>query len=366
MQKLFSLTKKLISFETTADKSIEIKKCLNFIKNYLPKNNFFIDYTYKNSPSLVIQNKKTLTSDIIFSGHLDVVPAEKNQFNPREITNKIYGRGAMDMKGNVAAMILAYKKISLQKNAPAISLLLTSDEERGGFFGTGYLVNKIGYRAKIAFVPDGGNDFEIVTEEKGVLCLKITTKGKTAHSATLWQGKNAIENAYHVYKKLTQKFGQPKSTNNWLTSFNLAKIETTNSYNQVPGEAIMDINVRRIKKDSKKQIIDFIKKQPSVKKVELYAEGEHFYINKNNSYVKLYSNILRGIRKKTTIYKKYAASCDARFFSNKNISAIICQPTSANLHGKNEWVDKKALVKYYQSLVEFGEKYNSLDRKNKV
>ena len=132
------LLKDLISFKTVTDEN-EFIKCFNYIKDYLKDSNLFIkEYTYKNKISLVISNTKSKELDIIFCGHIDVVPGNSKQFKAKIIGNKMYGRGTYDMKGHDAVMIKLMKNLNTNYK---IALFLTSDEEQGGFKGTDILLD---------------------------------------------------------------------------------------------------------------------------------------------------------------------------------------------------------------------------------
>ena len=76
------LLKKLIKFKTFDDQN-EFDKCFDFIKDYLNGQNlYFKEYIDEGKKSLVISNTESKDLDIIFCGHLDVIPGKEEQFNP--------------------------------------------------------------------------------------------------------------------------------------------------------------------------------------------------------------------------------------------------------------------------------------------
>ncbi len=107
---------------------------------------------------------------LCFCGHVDVVPAgegwSSDPFSPREEGGKIYGRGAQDMKGGVAAFIQALHALEGLQNEDAapvmISVLLTSDEEGAGVDGVRYALECL---EKMGLIPH----FSIVAEPT---CIK--------------------------------------------------------------------------------------------------------------------------------------------------------------------------------------------------
>lgn len=104
-KELVELTKKLISYRTVTGNRNETRKCIGYIRRYL-KGLHIKEFSSNAFRSLVVSNVP-FTSDkryeVMFHGHIDVVPADdKEQFNPIESNGKVFGRGALDMKGGVA------------------------------------------------------------------------------------------------------------------------------------------------------------------------------------------------------------------------------------------------------------------------
>ncbi len=145
--------------------------------------------------------------NLLYNGHMDVVPpgAEEDWKNPPlsafvKRKKLIYGRGAADMKGALAAMTIALtvlKKLEIDLSGNLI-LTAVADEETGGNFGTKWcLKNKLN-SIKCDFVvigePSGLNPLPkvIIIGEKGHLVLKLVTNGISCHSSMPTMGKNAI------------------------------------------------------------------------------------------------------------------------------------------------------------------------------
>ena len=146
--------------------------------------------------------------NLLYNGHMDVVPPgseEDWKYPPLSATikrNKLYGRGSADMKGPLAAMIIALKilkKLGLNLSGNLI-LNAVADEERGGKLGTGWCKENIlkARSIKCDFIvvgePSGLSPLPkaIVLGEKGTLNIKIITNGISAHSMVPSMGKNAI------------------------------------------------------------------------------------------------------------------------------------------------------------------------------
>lgn len=116
-----------------------------------------------------------------FAGHLDVVPAGEGwssaPFAPERRGGVLYGRGAADMKGSIAAMVAAVAEISA--DAGTISFIVTGDEEGPAVFGTRALIERIRERGEIP-------DFCLVGEPTSVARLGDTVKPGRRGSVNIW------------------------------------------------------------------------------------------------------------------------------------------------------------------------------------
>ena len=347
------LLEELIKFKTIDDNNKydnEFIKCFDYIKNYLKDTKlFFKDYIFNGHRSIVIANTKDKDLDIIFCGHIDVVPGNDEQFNPVIKDNKMYGRGTFDMKGHDAVMIEIMKNLNTNYK---VALFLTTDEEDGGFNGTDLLLNKEGYTSKFAIIPDGGNDFDLVVEEKGVYQLELSYKGKPAHSSTPYLGINAIVKLFDIYNKLIEIYPIPKDNDDFRTSINLGYINGGDFINCVPSSAKMGLDIRHITKDTKEEIYDNIKKIDKDVEIKTIEESYEFkYIESELS--KEFLNIAKDVLNRKIKTTKCASSSDARFFYKNNISTIIMNAKGNDMHGNNEYILLDSLDKLYEIYSKF-------------
>ncbi len=156
---------------------------------------------------IVYLNNKFDGKTLLFNGHMDVVPPgneEEWKYPPLSATIKrkkyLYGRGTTDMKGGLAAMIIALKILKKLKLHLSGNLILNAvaDEETGGDKGTKWCMDHILNSIK--------PDFAIISEptrlkplphvisigERGRLVVKLITNGISTHSSWPFMGKNAI------------------------------------------------------------------------------------------------------------------------------------------------------------------------------
>ena len=147
--------------------------------------------------------------NLLYNGHMDVVPpGSEDEWKYPPLSgyikrNKfIYGRGATDMKGPLAAFIIALKILKKLGVSLSGNLIVNAvaDEEMGGKLGTGWCLENIlkPRSIKCDFIivgePSGLNPLPkaIIFGEKGNLTINIVTNGISAHSMTPFMGKNAI------------------------------------------------------------------------------------------------------------------------------------------------------------------------------
>ena len=274
-KEIIDTLKKLLSYKTYEENTEEFEKLFNYIKEKF-KNLEINEYTFKDKKAMVLSNTDSRDLDIIFCTHIDVVYDDTYEFTEDE--DNIYGRGTIDMKGSVAVLLTLFKNI---KTDLKIALFITSDEEIDG--NCAYELSKI-YNSKLAIVPDGGSDFELIKEEKGLIQLELSAKGKPAHSAQLFNGENAIIKLMNVYNEIVLKYPIPKSSDEYITSVNLSKLSGGNSNNQVPDYASMILDIRYINKD-KDNIIEFIKNIDKEVDVKVLTIGSAFVTDVNNKYI---------------------------------------------------------------------------------
>lgn len=136
---------------------------------------------------------------ILLAPHLDTVNvANENQFVPARRNGRLYGRGACDTKGSVAAFVSALCALAKSKSRPKeteIVFVGLVDEEQGQ--GGSRALVKSGFRADLAIVGEPTR-LQLVTAHKGSLWLRLETRGQAAHGATPQFGRNAVHEMSRV------------------------------------------------------------------------------------------------------------------------------------------------------------------------
>ncbi len=348
---ILELSKKFISIKSNADNPKALNSILELALSELK--DFTIERFERNGvKSALIYNTKKRPKNfkILLNGHLDVIPGKDFQYKPKVIGDKLYGVGSMDMKGNAACLIAVFKDVAKVVNYP-IALQLVTDEEIGGFDGTKYQVEK-GVRADLVLAGEPTN-FDIVHQAKGILWIKIQTKGKTAHGAYPWRGENAVWKMQEFLNKLQKEFPVPKEQS-WITTVNLSQIKTQNEvFNKIPDECTVGLDVRYIAED-KHSVLKKIKKLvPQGTKIEIIAKEPAMFTERQDVYLQKLSIISEEVLGKKVVFRGAQGSSDARHFERVNSSCVEFGPIGQGIGSDKEWVSISSLEKYYKIIKTF-------------
>ena len=217
---MLTLTQKLISFNTTQIENEAMHYLEDYVKNLHGDKLIYEqqDIWDKNRYNLIIKN--TENPDIILAWHVDTVPElSEEQFIPRIEGNKLYGRGAVDMKAGVAINITLID--FMLKHNIKFRVLCYADEEYNFLWMkkfTEIYGGKIHPKLTIVTEPTNG---KIYTWFRGIASLHMEIKGKSVHSARKHLGINAIEEYVHFIDHL-EKHIQSKDTYGYQSLTNLA------------------------------------------------------------------------------------------------------------------------------------------------
>jgi len=358
--------KKLISFKTVTDNKKENKKALDFVKEEISSYPLNIkEFSFKGHPSLWASTREGKKAKLILQAHMDVVPGEKDSFNPKIKGKIMEGRGAFDMKFAIAIFLELFKRIELKNHD--LALMITSDEETGGFNGVKKLL-EMGYSSKVCFLPDGGEDFEIEKAAKGVWHLEVESKGASGHGSRPWLGVNANEKLISFLERLRREFPFEPCfiKDHYHNTLNVGKIEGGEATNQISPSARAFLDIRFIpqekKKDLERRIEDIRAHFPEIK-IKEKVFGEAYDFNENDFYFKTFSEIVSEKIGREPKYLIAHGSSDARFFAKKGIPTILTRPKGGGQHSSKEWIDLEDMKRYLFVLEEFVKKVALLTEK---
>src|SRR5215217_5158701 len=122
-----ALAERLITYDTSTLEGMQ--SAAGFIKGWLEARDVEVTGSMHNGrPVLAATVGPATAPTIVLHGHLDVVPARPEQFSPRVAGDRLYGRGAYDMKGGLAGMICALRDVAGQDRV-RVHFVCVSDEE---------------------------------------------------------------------------------------------------------------------------------------------------------------------------------------------------------------------------------------------
>ncbi|MEH7331876.1 M20 family metallopeptidase [Neobacillus drentensis] len=242
------------------------KRVAEVIQAYLKSSNLQVelDDLGNNRANLFVTYPNGTTEEkyLVYSGHFDTVPPgkiewEHDPFSGEVVDNKVYGRGTTDMKGGVAAMVLAMKYLEQAgvKLRGKLQFVGTAGEEVDGF-GAKKVVEKGQIDKATALVVSEPSENQIFHAHKGCLWLEITTYGKTAHGSMPDQGINAILTINEFINSLkTYQFEYTPHPVLGHPTMNIGTIEGGVKTNVVPDQCKMTLDIRTVPGQNNERIL---------------------------------------------------------------------------------------------------------------
>ncbi len=345
---VLKLLNDLISIDSS---SVEgANKAVRFCGDWLRGKGLPVSFFENNGFTMLVSEIGSGDFTLVLNGHVDVVAAKPSQFFPFERDGKIYGRGSADMKAGVAAMMAALAQINGKELGIKVQLQIVSDEEIGGFNCTGFLVEN-GYRGDFAICgePTG---LGIAHQAKGVLRTDVLAAGKPAHGSRPWEGVNAIEKAYGIYREiLGLPFARESSEYYDKPSINLAKINAGGAYNVVPDQCTMGFDIRYLPGQNKDEILGQIS---GIEGAELFPGmfSNPVDTDRSHPFLQLLGEIVQRHTGREANYFGQHGSADTVFFAKHGIPAIEFGPAGGDWHGDEEYVDIESVLAFQNILVE--------------
>ena len=192
---------------------------------------------------------------MLFGAHLDVVPAgegvwQSPPFDAVERDGRIYGRGAADMKGGLAAAAAAVVETVAAQTPLEGDLIFaaTAGEETDSCGILRFVERNMGTLPPLAgVVICEPTNFSIVTAHRGMLWLKLTTHGRTAHSSMPHLGVNAVLKMHRLIERIqTLSLSHTPDPLLGSPSMSINQIHGGKANNVVPDECSINIDIRTV------------------------------------------------------------------------------------------------------------------------
>jgi succinyl-diaminopimelate desuccinylase len=348
-----ALCERLITYDTSTPEGIQT--AAGFVKGWLEAREIEVkDGMHNGVPVLAATVGPQDGPALIFHGHVDVVPGRPEQFVPRVDGDRLYGRGAYDMKGGLAAMMCAARDLAEQDRVK-VHFLCVCDEESDTPTqrGSDYLVEK-GYTADFAITGEP-TDLRIGVQAKGVLALRIAVRGKAAHGSTPWAGDNAVLKAVDVFRQIERlPFATESSELFPRPSISLGRIIGGDAINKVPDRCVIDVDIRYLPGQDAKALLAQIAAIPDTDVTTIFHR-DPAVVSRRNPYVRMLADsVVEGSSVDRISVGRDGAS-DAVSFLEAGVPAVEFGPSGDGHHGPEEWVSIASLDAYRRSLVSFAE-----------
>jgi succinyl-diaminopimelate desuccinylase len=372
MSSTLDLAKQLISRHSLTPQD---DGCLDIIGAHLTPLNFKLDKMRCGEVDNLWTRRGTSAPVICFAGHTDVVPtgpADKwvsPPFEPTVRDGMLYGRGAADMKGSIAAFVTAVEKFVAEhpQHKGSIAMLLTSDEEGIAVDGTVRVVEALQARNEkmdycIVGEPTCVSKLgdTIKNGRRGSLSGTLTVKGVQGHIAYPHLVKNPIHLAAPAIAELAATEWDKGNEYFPPTSWQISNIKGgTGATNVVPGTVEMLFNFRHSTASSveslKSRFLAILDKHGLEYDLQWENSSGKPYLTPRGDMVDAVASAIKQVTGVETELSTSGGTSDGRFIADICPQVIELGPLNATIHKLNECVsvaDLDALSEiYYLTLV---------------
>jgi acetylornithine deacetylase len=320
---------------------------------------------------------------LALSGHVDVVDVEREEWthDPWTATregDRLYGRGAADMKSGVAANLFAYRALRECDVALEGDLILQStiDEEAGGTGGVLSALER-GYRPDAAVIPEPFGIPNVGIASSGVLYFRLTVHGQSAHAAYGFEGVNAITKAARLVEAIEEldrerkaqisyepAVNQKPAAEGAVPNINVGTVDGGEWPSTVPPEATIECRVGWPPGETRAEVKAEIEStiQSVVDDDEWLSEhppeltwfgwdAAPHEVDRDAEIVRLAVENAEAVCGRSGQFVGGLAGLDERFYANYyDTPCPTLGPRGTNLHGADEYVSLDSVVETAQAL----------------
>ncbi len=311
---------------------------------------------------------------LAFAGHTDVVPpGDANRwinppFEPTIRDGMLFGRGAADMKGSLAAMVVAAERfVAMHPNHKGrLAFLITSDEEASAKNGTVKVVERLmAHSERLDYCLVGEpSSTEVVGDvvkngRRGSMTANLTIHGVQGHVAYPHMAENPVHRAMPALNALVATEWDRGNEFFPPTSMQIANVQAgTGSNNVIPGEFFVQFNFRfsteltdQMIKDRVAALLDSYQLRYTL---EWVVSGQPFLTSRG----KLVEAVVKAVSHYNEIKPQLlttGGTSDGRFIARMGAQVVELGPVNATIHKINECVkaaDLQTLSRMYQRIME--------------
>tara|TARA_Y100000296_G_C5147722_1_gene244670 strand:- start:523 stop:1473 length:951 start_codon:yes stop_codon:yes gene_type:complete len=311
---------------------------------------------------------------LCFAGHTDVVPTgpveqwQTNPFIPQIVDGMLHGRGAADMKGSLAAMLVAVERFvaAHPEHKGSIAFLITSDEEGPATEGTVKVVETLVERGeKVDWCIVGEpSSTELVGDivkngRRGSLNARLVIRGKQGHVAYPHLARNPIHLAAPALAALASEVWDEGNAFFPPTSFQISNVHSgTGATNVVPGELEALINFRFSTESTveglQQRVRDLLDSHGLEYELHWTVSGLPF-LTEPGALLDGVSAAIKQVTGRDTQPSTSGGTSDGRFIATMGTQVVELGPVNATIHQVNECIkadDLDLLTDIYQVTLE--------------
>jgi|TARA_B110000208_G_scaffold65638_1_gene85049 succinyl-diaminopimelate desuccinylase len=352
MSKTLNLTKELISKKSITPLD---EGCQDLLISHLELLGFKIEKMAYGNVSNFYARKGHEAPLLVFAGHTDVVPTgpetkwSSPPFEPTIKNDRLYGRGAADMKASLAAFIVSIEEFLAENkdHKGSIGLLITSDEEGIAVDGTVKVIEALKNRKeKIDFCIVGEPTCvsklgdTVKNGRRGSLSAKLKVKGIQGHIAYPELIKNPIHEVAPAIDDLVKTIWDEGNEYFPKTSWQISNINGgTGATNVVPGDVEILFNFRYSSASTadmlKSRFIEILNKHQLDYDIDWEHSGEP-YLTEKGTLVDVLSDAVKEISGVRPTISTTGGTSDGRFISKLCDQVVEFGPINESIHKINE------------------------------
>jgi succinyl-diaminopimelate desuccinylase len=346
-----ALTEKLIAYDTSVAEGIRL--AAGFVKGWLEARDIAArQIDVRGLPVTIAEVGPADGPTVLLHGHLDVVPGRPGQFEPRVDGERLVGRGAYDMKGALAAMLLALHDLRDEAGVRVrLGVVPDEESEEEAERGSDQLVRE-GFVGDFVITGEP-TDMHIGIQAKGVLAIRLEVTGRAAHGATPWLGENAILKALDLFRAIESlPFARQSSELFDRPSINLGRILGGDALNKVPDTCVIDVDIRHLPRQDPAEILEQVREMEGASVISTFSRPPAT-VDEDSPFVRALSDAAAPRLGGEVLSVGRDGASDAVSFLRAGIPAVEFGPTGGGHHGPDEWVAIPSLADYRRALKEF-------------
>lgn len=284
---------------------------------------------------------------ILLCGHMDTVPG---MLPVKQAAGRLYGRGAVDAKTPLAAMVAAASRL-VAEEFPGRLLVVGAIEEEGVGRGVKHLIEQ-GVTADYAIFGEPSGVEHITIAYKGSLHLQVVCTTTTGHASAPWLYHNAIEEVFHVYERIKGlKFpSEPAGSRFYAVTACVTKIEGGDAFSTVPATTTLSINLRipptltieQVVAAVDREVAAYRRDHPGVAvQVSVIDSCPPYEADTSSCLVRALAYAIRRVRKRQAVFVRRTGSGDMNLFGTaRRIPVVTYGAGDSHLdHTPNEYVE---------------------------